>query len=979
MTKRKNENWHSQLLDSAQDFLDSDILLIYDDATMSKFENKISFISKITKNILTRTCIKTHDLPIFLLLDFGKRQERLVHARPVISTRYDFKMPNQTCYVIEKVLKETSFSLTVEQKSDKLMEILFRNASIYEATLTCPLFAGKKHKKELGFPFQDKQKVFKWNNKLWWVRKAVERLAPGELIPHSAFTFANFRGPKRLFNERMDDTINIIYDIETCVIDNTLVCYMICACVVDYYPPFQFTKQNHFEPCIILDKFYYFEQDYNRLHLNRAAIKFHNWVMEQGKRHTPHNFFTPKATYMRNINIIGFNSNRFDINFVIKTFRTRPGAFCQFNARSNKWTKALITLRQTNYYGDTFMTGKHQANYVFNCYFQDLIAFIPDSSLKKACKDYNVKMAKTEFDILKYNRLVESNKAFHHFTDTPQDYLPNLESYTEYLKDGLYDLDAMCLDYCRMDVESTAELFQIIWYNFEKIRFDIFNSYSIIIPDKCFIRYISAPQLAFKIFTRFLQKNEDKLIKFNSETQCAFNYASYYGGRVNHGFIGKCTGDFVYYDVTSEYPLAMTGEYPCAPFTIDPDIAPLQEILDQLYEHRNYLFDSGTYFETRYFKRLYTGIFMCDIFPPTQKWQMISWSPVPTRFQSKNMYFNLPQYNRVLNTVHMKTCIFMGWRVKLKSHANNILFHATSPIFNDFIRTFGQLKTDYTNQGQKSQAKLAKMIMNSISGKMAQRPTNRLYTHISSAERVIENKSFEDQDWSSSYHYLSSFITGNANWILMSQLYRLHKKYFDAKTPIIERDAFLCYCDTDSVIFKTWPGMDIPFCIDENIGTWNYDTQDYNTTWKKEHPTHPIKKLYVYGRKMYALVGEEDHIIDIKLKGLVHYLATNMTLERLDDLVTNPQKFAYEGIAIKDFNARDKDIQKNVVLQHFKKTLTTFDPEKTNILYRLTPHQDDDTHYIDLDHKYYERHGEFIYQLIDSNQESSKGTRANRI
>lgn len=773
---------------------------------------------------------------------------------------------------------------------------------------------------------------FKYQNDYYRIGKIEEyniKLSPinqcNRLIKETSFQTIKLN--QSSFDTSYLDLFTIIFDIETMAVDKQHYPYMIYARTTSINWPIiktldkistinlmnrdevinalQLNDDNVDLTTFENDTFYGAEHIYENLTNSTLVHDFIQWIYRLIQKNLDY--------YQNNYccRLMGFNNHRFDNNFILNELRKLPKFQIKFNQRFNKVTN---------------ITGQLQiGKFTVTLYIDDLIKFLPETNLLKACKDYNIKHSKIEFDIVKYNNKCTSNKHIYIYANNIHDYIsdetiPNEGNIFEIIK-----------KYCIADVESTNELYLKISGLILKLYLTLAR-FNINLKYLNFYRYISIPQMAFNIFKDIVRNensiNQNKFLlgKTPDVLQNEFIITSCIGGRVNFGILGEYISNQIkYMDVTSEYPLSMTAPFPSfdKPPVINPDVEPLNIIIRNITLNRNRAFNNKSYETMEYFKELFFGIFRVDIYPPSNPKDLIAWAPLPIKINGRNYFKNCAQFGRVINSIHIRTLIYCGWNVIIKQDDNNILFTSTHKIFKPFINVMGAMKTYYTPIN-KSFAKLCKLIMNSVAGKLAQKPTSILYSHLAECEFndfiIKENITSKVTDYSTSLHYLSSYVTGYANWILYSTAYKLN--LYSTYNNINSRAGILLYTDTDSIIFDASKTTYNKFTISEELGYWDDDLCDFKITWKEEHPNE-IKKLIVIARKSYALFDSNNNTVDIKLKGIHNKQTKYFTWEILKQ-ICSPEYLKdtiyFDGLKQEHFT-EIKDIYKKISETQLSKTL----------------------------------------------------------
>lgn len=701
----------------------------------------------------------------------------------------------------------------------------------------------------------------------------------------------------------------IFYDVETIVnINGDLEPFMICSCVFAgdvFQTKTDINWLSDFQKCCNLEswrwKTFCDKKSFNNLINGSKNVNVFNFCWYLDREILP--FLSRKYNIDLkydeiNMYIIGFNNSKFDDNFIVKQFFNLYKKYLIFDKRFSK-----VTTRE-------FKVG----NVTWR--FDDIIKFLPDVTLKRACEQYNINNVKIDFDIIKYGKdCVQLSQLIDHcfmkdYCSEPPSFINNCLELVEY--------------YCKRDVLATCELFLKISSALRQVNCDLKNQ-DVILRHENFFDYISCAQLAFNIFKQFYRRDSPnpRFFKFNHDSQNQFILKSCFGGRVNFAIIGEYESakKIRYFDVTSEYPLAMTAYYPSASGDVifNPDIQKLNSTISKIMKLRKDNWDKGELFATDIYENLFWGIFLCDCFPPDDESQLIAFSPcVIKNVGFKNSFSNGVHKNIVINSIHIKTFIFAGWSVEIKPCPHNILFTETEQVFLSFIDNVGKMKTAarHTN---KAYAKLLKLFLNSVSGKLAQKPTSDYCIARGTSENLYQY-SYSLEDYSSSLHYLSSFVTGHANWILFSAAYKLHKYHFLNKTSLAEKCGLLLYCDTDSIVFDealTSDDLIADMKIGEEIGRWDQNRQDFEVTWKEKHPGE-IKAMTVLARKSYVLYDEHFNLIDTKLKGIHTSQQSRFDRNIINKIVYGEAyTFTFKGLK----RSIEKDIALTIMETDIKKSL----------------------------------------------------------
>ena len=602
-------------------------------------------------------------------------------------------------------------------------------------------------------------------------------------------------------------------------------------------------------------------------------------------------------------------------------------------------------------------------NYPIKLEFKDIRKWIPDKSLKECCKDYGIgKNSKMDFEILAFNAWIKKQD-YNIDCTIPVEEACNLflmpkkkkgtigqAEYKEfaaktYCKNNMISPWEMCKEYCTFDSIATKELAIKIYSSLAKILQEYSERFGIRLPSKNMFSYISPAQLAYRCFVNNAAFNEGgRRLHINDSRFARFIGGSYYGGRTDYSFIGDYTtvdGNLRYYDVTSEYPLAMMKKYPIVKkeadliVGADIDLPKYQKIIDVMMAQRR---DGRSFVDFTIFRPFdeeFNAIFQCDVFPPTDVTELITFGPMATRCNNVPLsYSNRARHDIVVNTAYLKNFIMAGFSIVLKENVYNCVFTNLSDLFVNFITFFGEAKTSSKDDDNKSQSRLYKLIINSLAGKLAQKPKDSLKeTQVGRDKHDVMDRRIED--WSKSNHYLASFILGEANFMLYSTLYKLQQTNIINKIPHSERCGALLYMDTDSIVFDADLCDNVDFCFSETLGNWNNTTNYYNITWKSKYDKHKPDGITCLGKKSYMITKNsiviarngtkriERGIIETKLKGIHAGQMQSFVSDVPSILQGIPKTVHFEGIVRKPIKlaSGEVDIDKIITVGQIKKTL----------------------------------------------------------
>ena len=763
-----------------------------------------------------------------------------------------------------------------------------------------------------------------FNNIIYYVVKIEEKLLNSQ--NHEVLKLKSFRTPKE---QKEPSTHIIVYDCETITIKEKLYPFIIYA----YY---ENSLDEHFD--------WYLTNEISEENLYEGVKLFTNWLLKIIRDlQTFYNTDSRDEPNFVELELFGYNNFNFDNHFIYEELRSELIGFkMDFHSRFGKTTGCLFRKKG------------------FLLKITDLIKWFPATPLSKACKNFQIKQAKYDVDIIKYTNDQKDRRSLLETCEDLQTYFKSpldADFKKEYLNNyNTYDIYRLIIDYCKRDVDATFELYLKVMTTMEEI-ISKFNEIEIRVPSKNIFDYISPPQFAFTIFKSLLNKANQKFLSFKDSSYNEFIYNAYMGGRCDFSVIGEVTshngpnnepGEYIYVDVTSEYPTAMTGYFPdvndieTIDIGLDIDLYRLQFIFDVALRERNLLFNQKKLHETfHYLKEIneFKGFFRCNIFPPDEV-LLSTWGPVGIRVHengtTKLKFLNCKQENRVLCTAHLATLITAGWRIELVEDRHNILFKSQSKIIKDYVTIVGRMKTEAVNNP--SLRNLLKLLLNSLYGKLSQKPSHILHDQeVIIGSKMISNDKYFLNDWRSSYHYIGAYVTAYSNQIIFTNTYFCELHLIYNKKPISFRTNICIYTDTDSIIINKYKKSDFAtFKVSEDIGEWKDEMHFFDVSWKYESYGTPIKKVIVLSKKSYYLVNDKNELICIKAKGIHGHIAKLFTYENIKKVASGiPKETIFEGLIKKPIILNtDENFD---YMQDFIKTIHTSDLKKT--LNRETIHE----------------------------------------
>lgn len=579
---------------------------------------------------------------------------------------------------------------------------------------------------------------------------------------------------------------------------------------------------------------------------------------------------------------------------------------------------------------------------VVNVYIVDSVKYVPDVTLAKACVDYEIASAKQGVDSVKLSKfftqlgeivysyeLKPGEKFVDKFLTEDCDMGEQRLMQKDFVKQRKFvDLYGLIKKYNIYDAKATYELFTKIKKSLEQLVSDTCPSYK-----KHPLTFMSISHISMYVFRTMT--NYEKPI-FETSTLTAID-KTLFAGRTDFTILGEYSspGNLEYWDVTSEYPLAMTANYPIGEWhKVDHNfIQTLKQQIAHITCKRAEQFAKGLKVDDdlSYFNQMDKMFFIyADIHPPPEEYCCI-WSPIAKRFnnsmeeatdadQTTRLAFTFdPEEGRYLNSVQVKTLLLAGWIViPCEDQEGAIYWDNSTPLFLNFVDKIGSLKTQ-AREENKSYAKILKLVLNSLAGKMGQKTTHYVssYRHHFNVKApppfpgetdwyekngtiYYQNEPEEEVAATNDTHYLASFIWAYANWIMFSNIQRLHCDAINAKKKHSDKTGIVLYCDTDSLVIDRSRATPVNFIESEEIGRWNNDKHDFDSTWKCKYKD--FDSIIVFAKKSYLIIKKGVNICR-KLKGIrgqdAEKININLARELVDKFMKNETaKFTTEIIRL---------------------------------------------------------------------------------
>ena len=578
--------------------------------------------------------------------------------------------------------------------------------------------------------------------------------------------------------------------------------------------------------------------------------------------------------------------------------------------------------------------------------FMDCVKFVPDVSLAQACKDYEIKNAKIGLDSVAVGNLIYDLKCI------PDVYILNDGAkFEDILSKGIpfqekVKLERMFYDkknksvylkkaieyYCVFDVKATEELYNKIQDSLCQLVTTTVAKNDWRHPDE----FVSISHFSYYLFTKLCPNFVPH--DFPREIDSAIK-SSMFGGRCDFSFTGEYTSkdSLCYWDVTSEYPLAMTADYPMGE-VLQLEVPEFQAKIDEVHRRRNIQFENklANDNDIGYFNIIDKIFFATvDAFPPNEG-RLITWAPIPTRLNldgevaeeiencTRLGFFNLPLRKRYLNSIQIKTLLYGGWTVKILEDERNIRFSDKGKTLLPYVEIIGKLKAE-ARDTNKSYAKVLKLVLNSLPGKLGQKSkhvvgeqkfefrlfpkefeintTGKTRADILAAKQgrglvhrkyrqfhgeEIDSKTVvncaTEQTTDRNDHFMASLIWAYANFIMWTTMFKLHINTIDDNKKITEKTGIVLYCDTDSIVMDTKCITPYNFVTSEEIGRWNDEKHEFDATWKCKHQN--FDSLIVLAKKSYFCL-KNDVIITRKLKGIPSKEMIQFTLPRMRQMIAD--------------------------------------------------------------------------------------------
>lgn len=831
-------------------------------------------------------------------------REYFIHKNQLI---YDEEIPYKIDKDIMKINSKTKCFLSSVGEYKFSFDYLFYRSAIY-----CKKIKKPKDKKEIKNMY-DLQRFdrFIYENEYFTVLKCNYFSIGYISKPNYKLEKFETAAIKEIY--RAFDPI-LCYDVETCIFFNE------SLSKTKQHQPYMLAWEYHLNNNIL-------EYEPSRGVIHHQDLNSYSSIGEKFVK------LIEDILYDNNLNeiiVFGYNNFNFDDNFILEAFLANR-YYIDKRERNGK----ISTLRIMK--NDKVIT------------FKDIIPWLPDVTLKQACIDYNTFDLKGECNVLIYNKMCETKNRIIYFC-SEEEFWP-IASVTSMMKklmlkkneryymaeEKIFMVYNYITDYCINDVKATIGLFFHLNNSFNRVQRYFYDNELVQLHHSNILRYISPAYVVSKIYKQIFDHKQLKRLKIFNFELARFYSAAYYGGLVNFGALGEYVGESIKcFDVSAMYPTVMTNDYPILQDEEDLEIgiainiSEFQKIIDNTVIKRNEAFKNRTLFDYQWLNEIndIRAIFLVDIFAPTNENEMICISPFPYRYYGshKISYDYQNKYDVTICTSEMKTLILFGFNIKIKFHIYNTVFLKKDTFFNSIMDPLNKFKMIAKDNGNTADKKLNKLFQNVIYGKLGQHIEHTIttYKYTNYAKNYAKN---DEQNVFNSLHYIACFITAEARFVLCRTIYQLQSDSLYRCESLSKRCGMFLLCDTDSVMFDASITTKIDFIINDEMGYWSKEKQDYVVHWK-EKKYNGIKKLFILGRKAYVPVNAKNEVISRTLKGIRRDQMALISYDVLKQVCSNiPYTMRYTTLSKKN-NLNDDvyDIAKTLLEEEVKKTLTMSDP-----------------------------------------------------
>jgi hypothetical protein len=599
--------------------------------------------------------------------------------------------------------------------------------------------------------------------------------------------------------------------------------------------------------------------------------------------------FLPKAQYT----VIGYNNAHYDNNFIV-SYRI----------------KHKLKTKIVNNNGSGIITIQWTENTGAKIKFIDLLKFYLTGSLKNNCKAFNLPIQKGDFP---YDFLNE-HKDISYEGPTPE------AKYWKELPDNFtivdkWNLKKECLAYLKLDVMCTYELYK-------KFATTMFETYHVDMRN-----FLTLSNMSFEVWSSFVAPNTN----LNTSGEWKFDpnvlprpdvencepinipnaglfemiYAATYGGRTfpwkrfyEHPDYEKIMrGEMTYeqivefiiqLDVVSQYPAAMERfEYPVGKHRIATE----EEIkaLNQIKVEKSML------------GKLPMGIFKVN-FEPNRKLvtPVLPRKEVKTdsygRKTANGLTWDLTNGEGTYTSIDLEMALESGYKIEF---LEGVIWEKKGYVFKNFINLAFAMKVKGEQTGNEALRLIAKIFMNSLYGKMLQKPILDellVVTNKNEADKFISTKTLTDVVWFKDLEGCAIFKGVNPEYetairkpaqfgaFILSYSRRIIYDYMDVLDPLRLTDQIGSlknapfYTDTDSLhwLTNTQEMERIKHILSpDKLGyMWNDDKKTLGKV---------IRAIYL-GPKCYLLtyIGKDNKIVTkMKSAGVPYSMLTAEMYEKV--------------------------------------------------------------------------------------------------
>lgn len=570
------------------------------------------------------------------------------------------------------------------------------------------------------------------------------------------------------------------------------------------------------------------------------------------------------------VNLIGFNSSRYDFIFFMK--ESRKYVMHNWTLQKDKYRyiqKGGAIIYNTFYMGST------------SVWFVDVLRYTGGvTSLRQIAKDLRINQEKGAypFKTMAYMEdeiLLDDDKFFDsQYFDNMEQYEMSKKMWLDNNKCSFFKLLEL---YCQRDVQVTFEVWKKIC--------NMYNSYVPFVENEHITKFHGAPSLTKWVSFKYAldPSNIETIVpyKFKKQTKSikiyAPNYESYflwegsvYGGWVGCHQQGIIDEDLGMVDIVSHYPSSFTCYYGIG----KPRKMSNEELLHFSENIASYDLES-------------LPIFCCEVevTPPDVITDFCS--PLPQRCKM-TLTWSYLKCKQNLNSVDIWQCAkYYNFKFKL---LNGEIFQRKALIFRKFVECFAKMKNDGKMEKNELKTKCGKIGLNSGIGKYGEKK-ERLISKMARTESdvkeinlllslnskflrhdlmdIITHKNYEeyvikefDVTCNTIPLHIISLMFAYSRVIKMDLIRRSKTNNYSIFSPR-NKIPGLKYGDTDSIVTTArmlrYLKKNSPTLFDPSIGFYNIETKqfDYHIEVEDLFKGEPIPKTRIaifFGLKAYMIV-----------------------------------------------------------------------------------------------------------------------------